>query len=157
MIYSLLPIAVSRMDKENKQIKKYYSTLGECFVEVTYKKIKTEVGFIDAKRNAIYLDYIKQHGNVLDIMGEINSQWCEKKSNKYKWYTYRLTIDGVKEYQAINIEDFYRKRINTESAFSEIINIPDNQADVKTIILETYDWAYIVTCKRFELLITGCR
>ncbi len=126
-------------------------------METTYKKIKTDVGFIGAKRNAIYLDFIKQHGNVLDMMGEINSQWCEKKTNKYKWYGYHLTIEGVKEYQAINIEDFYKKSINTESAFSEIINITDNKADVKTIILETYDWAYIITCRSFELLITGCR
>lgn len=46
MIYSLLPIAVSRTDKENKQIKKYYSTLGECFVEVTYKKLKPKLDLL---------------------------------------------------------------------------------------------------------------
>ena len=126
-------------------------------MDKTYKKISTEIGYIEAKRNAIYLDFFKQQGNVLNLIGEINSRWCEKKSKEYKWYKYHLTINGVKEYQAINIEDYYKKKINTQSAFSEVLNVSNSEIDLKTIIIETYDWAYIIVCKSFEFIITGCR
>lgn len=49
-------------------------------VEKIYKKINTEIGYIDAKRNAIYLDSFEQQGNILNLTGEINSIWCEKIS-----------------------------------------------------------------------------
>lgn len=51
-------------------------------------------------------------------------------------------------------EDWYKKRINTESSFSEMIN---SQADLKTIIIETYDWAYVIECKSFEFTIIDFR
>lgn len=63
----------------------------------------------------------------------------------------------MKEYKAINIEEYYKKNIKTESAFSEVINIPDDESNLRTIIIETYDWAYIVICSSFEFVITGCR
>ena len=126
-------------------------------MEKTYKKINTEIGYIEAKRNAIYLDSFEQQGNIVNLIGEIDSLWCEKKSQDYKWYKYRLTIKGVKEYQAINIEDYYKKNINTDSSFSEVLNIPNEETDLRTIIIETYDWAYIVVCKCFEFMITGYR
>lgn len=122
-----------------------------------YKKINTEIGYIEAKRTAIYLNSFEQQGNILNFTGEINSMWCEKKSQEYKWYKYRLTINGVKEYQAINIEDYYKKNINTDSTFSEVLNVPNEETDFRTIIIETYDWAYIVVCKCFEFMITGYR
>ena len=68
-----------------------------------------------------------------------------------------MTIKGVKEYSAINIEDFYKKKINTPSSFSEILDISNGKKDLKTIIIETYDWAYMVVCKNFEFVITGQR
>lgn len=123
-------------------------------MEKMYKKIKTEVGYIEAKRDAIYLDSFEQQGNILNMIGEIDSTWCEKKFKNCEWYKYRLSIRGVKEYQAINIEDYYDKEINTESNFSEVLN---DKTDLRTIIIETYDWAYIVVCKSFEFVITGCR
>lgn len=126
-------------------------------MEKIYKKINTEIGYIEAKRNAIYLDSFEQQGNILNLTGEINSIWCEKKSQKYKWYKYRLTIKGVKEYQAINIEEYYKKEINTESTFSELLHNSSTENELKTIIIETYDWAYIVICKSFEFAITGYR
>ena len=126
-------------------------------MEKKYKKINTEVGYIEAKRNAIYLDSLEQQGNILNLIGEINSIWCEKKSKNYKWYKYRLTIKGVKEYKAVNIEDYYKKEINTESTFSEVIDVSNSKMDFKTIIIETYDWAYIVVCKSFEFVIIGRR
>lgn len=58
-----------------------------------------------------------------------------------------MTIKGVKEYQAVNIEDYYKKNINTDSAFSEVLNVLNEKTDLRTIIIETYDWAYIVVCK----------
>ena len=82
---------------------------------------------------------------------------CEKKSDKYEWYKYQLNISGVKNYQAMGIEEFYSKEIPTTSAFSEVVkdNIDCNKA--KTIIIETYDWAYIINCTIFEFVITGQR
>lgn len=126
-------------------------------MEKIYKKINTEIGYIEAKRDAIYLDSFEQQGNVLNLTGEIDSTWCEKKFKDYKWYKYHLIINGVKEYQVINIEDYYKKEINTESTFSEVINAPNEKTDLRTIIIETYDWAYIVVCKCFEFKITGYR
>lgn len=126
-------------------------------MEKTYKKINTEVGYIEAKRTAIYLDSFEQQGNTLNLAGEINSVWCERKSQDCKWYKYHLTIKGVKEYQALNIEDYYKKNINTDSAFSEVLSEPNEETDLRTIIMETYDWAYIVVCKCFEFVITGHR
>lgn len=125
-------------------------------MEKTYKKINTEIGYIKAKRNAIYLDTFEQQGNIVNLIGEIDALCCEK-SQDYKWYKYRLTIKGVKEYQAINIEDYYKKNINTDSSFSEVLNVPNEETDLRTIIVETYDWAYIVVCKCFEFMITGYR
>lgn len=80
-----------------------------------------------------------------------------KKSKKFKWYKYCLTIKGVKEYESINIEDYYGKEINTDSTFSEVIDISNNKNNFRTIIIETYDWAYIVICEDFEFEITGRR
>ena len=47
-------------------------------MEKQYKKINTEIGYIEAKRNAIYLDSFEQKGNILSLVGEINALWCEK-------------------------------------------------------------------------------
>ena len=68
-----------------------------------------------------------------------------------------VVYSAVKEYQAINIEDYYKKNINTDSAFSEVLNVLNEKTDLRTIIIETYDWAYIVVCKCFEFVITGYR
>lgn len=116
---------------------------------VIYKKIITEVGCIEAKRNAIYLDSFQQQGNKLMLLGEISAKWCEKKVPEYKWYKYCLNITGVKEYNAINIEDYYKRVIETESTFSEMVDESENEKNFRTIILETYDWAYIIVCKDF--------
>ena len=105
----------------------------------------------------IFLDSFVQQGNVLNLMGEIDSTCCEKKSKEYKWYKYNLTIRGVKNYKAINIEEYYKEKNKTKSAFSEVINISNNESNIRTIIIETYDWAYIVVCSGFEFVITGCR
>lgn len=126
-------------------------------MEKIYKKINTEIGYIEAKRNAIYLDSFEQKVNILNLAGEINSTWCEKGCKDYKWYKYRLTVKGVKEYQAINIEDYYKKEIKTESSFSEVLYVSDDKTDLKTILIETYDWVYIIVCKSFEFIITGHR
>ena len=122
-----------------------------------YKKICTEVGYIEAKRNAIYLDTFEQKGNTINLFGEIASRWCEKKISDYKWYKYHLTFMGVKKYDAINIEDYYKKNIKTESTFSEVINVPYEETKCKTLIIETYDWAYIVVCENFEFAIIDYR
>ncbi len=124
---------------------------------VIYKKIITEVGCIEAKRDAIHLDSFQQQGNNLALLGEIYAKWCEKKAPEYKWYKYRLNIKGVKEYSAINIEDFYKKGIKTESTFSEVLSKSDNEKDLRTIILETYDWAYIIVCRDFDFEIIDRR
>lgn len=126
-------------------------------MEEIYKKINTEVGCIEAKRDAIHLDLFEQKYNTITLLGEVYSKYCEKKSPEHKWYKYCLTIREVKEYQAINIEDFYKKKIKTESSFSEILNASNDENNLRTIIIETYDWAYIVVCKSFEFLITNCR
>lgn len=126
-------------------------------MEKIYQKINTEIGYIQAKRNAIYLDFFEQKGNILNLAGEINSTWCEKSCKDYKWYKYRLTVKGVKEYQAVNIEDYYRQEIKTESSFSEVLCVPDSGTDLRTIIIETYDWVYMIVCKSFEFEITGYR
>lgn len=120
-----------------------------------YKKVDTEIGYIGAKRNAIYLDSFEQVHNTLILKGEVSSSCCEECFRNYKWYKYQLTINGVKEYKSINIEDYYLQNLNTESAFSEVLDSSDK--DIKTIIIETYDWAYIVVCKDFEFLIIGRR
>lgn len=126
-------------------------------MENMYVKINTEIGYIDAKRDAIFLDSFSQQGNILSLIGEIDTTCCEKKSKEYNWYKYCLTIKGVKEYNAINIEDFYRKRIKTESAFSEVLNVSDKESNLRTIIIETYDWAYIIMCREFVFEIVDCR
>lgn len=126
-------------------------------MESIYKKINTEVGYIEAKRDAIYLDSFQQEGNILILLGEVYAKWCEKKSLEHKWYKYRLAIKGVKEYSAFNIEDFYKKKINTPSSFSEMLDISNDKTGLRTIIIETYDWVYIVKCKNFEFAIIGCR
>lgn len=122
-----------------------------------YKKINTEIGYIGEKRNTLYLDHFEQQGNVLNLTGEINSMWCEKKIKDYEWYKYRLTVEGVIEYQSINIEDYYKKEINTESVLSEVLDYSSVEKCSKTIIVETYDWAYIIVCKGFEFTITDYR
>lgn len=38
-----------------------------------------------------------------------------------------------------------------------VFNVPNEETDLRTIIIETYDWAYIVVCKCFEFVITGYR
>lgn len=122
-----------------------------------YKKISTEVGYIEPKRDAIHLDFFKQQCNMLTLIGEVYAKFCERKSKKSTWYKYRLTINGVKEYQAINIEDYEKQKINTESAFSEVLNDSNSENKFRTIIIETYDWAYIVVCESFEFTIIDCR
>lgn len=126
-------------------------------MEKIYKKIDTEIGYIDAKRDAIYLDSFEQQGNSLNLVGEVNSNFCQEKSKEYIWYKYCLNIEGVKEYRAINIEDYYKKEINTPSSFSEVLEISSGKTDLRTVIIETYDWAYIILCKRFELKIIDRR
>lgn len=126
-------------------------------MESIYKKINTEVGYIEAKRDAIYLDSFQQEGNILILLGEVYAKWCEKKLPEHKWYKYRLTVKGVKEYSAVNIEDFYKKKINTPSSFSEMLDISNDKTGLRTIIIETYDWVYIIKCKNFEFAITGRR
>lgn len=126
-------------------------------MESIYNKINTEVGYIEAKRDAIHLDSFQQEGSVLILLGEVYAKWCEKKSPEHKWYKYHLTIKGVKEYSAINIEDFYKKKINTPSSFSEVLDKSNSKTDLKTIIIETYDWAYTVVCKNFEFAIIDHR
>lgn len=126
-------------------------------MERIYKRINTEVGYIEAKRDAIHLDSLQQEDNTLLLMGEVYAKWCEKKSPEHKWYKYSLTINGVKEYKAINIEDYYKKKINTPSSFSEVIETSSSKTDLKTIIIETYDWAYIIVCKSFKFAIIDRR
>lgn len=126
-------------------------------MERIYKSINTEVGYIQAKRDAIHLDSLKQENNTLLLMGEVYAKWCEKKPLEHKWYKYSLTINGVKEYKAINIEDYYKEKINTPSSFSEVIEKLSSKADLKTIIIETYDWAYIIVCKGFIFSIIDYR
>lgn len=126
-------------------------------MEKIYKKINTEIGYIGAKRNAIYLDSFEQDHNTLILKGEVSSSCCDECFRDYRWYKYCLNIKGVKEYQAINIEDYYKKKINTPSSFSEVLDILSGKTDLRTIIIETYDWAYIVVCKDFEFVITGRR
>ena len=88
---------------------------------------------------------------------KVYTKWCEKKLSQYKWYKYRLTIKGVKEYNIVNIEDFYKKKINTPSSFSEVLDISNDKPNLRTIIIETYDWVYIVTCKNLEFAVIGYR
>lgn len=126
-------------------------------MEKIYKKIDTEIGYIDAKRDAIYLDSFEQQENILNLVGEVNSSFCQEKSNEYKWYKYCLNIEGVKEYKAINIEDYYKKKINTPSSFSEVLESSSNKTDLKTLIIETFDWAYIIVCKSIKFAIIDCR
>lgn len=126
-------------------------------MEKIYKKIDTEIGYIDAKRDAIYLDSFEQQENILSLVGEVNSKFCQEKSKEYRWYKYCLNIEGVKEYKAINIEDYYKKKINTPSSFSEVLEISSSKTDLKTIIIETYDWAYIIVCKSFKFAIIDRR
>ena len=130
---------------------------GSNTMESIYKEINTEVGYIEAKRDAIYLDSFQQENNILILLGEVYAKWCEKKLSQYKWYKYRLAIKGVKEYNAVNIEDFYKKKINTPSSFSEVLDISNDNPNLRTIIIETYDWVYIVTCKNFESEVIGYR
>lgn len=91
------------------------------------------------------------------LLGEIYAKWCEKKTTEYKWYKYCLNINGVKEYNAINIEDYYKRGIKTESTFSEVLNDYDNENNFRTIIFETYDWVYIIVCRDFVFEIIDCR
>ena len=126
-------------------------------MEKIYKKIDTEIGYIDAKRDAIYLDSFEQQENILSLVGEVNSKFCQEKSKEYRWYKYCLNIEGVKEYKAINIEDYYKKKINTPSSFSEVLEISSSKTDFKTIIIETCDWAYIIVCKSFKFAIIDRR
>lgn len=126
-------------------------------MEKIYKKIKTEIGYIGAKRNAIYLDSFEQDYNTLILKGEVSSSCCDECFREYRWYKYQLTLKEVKEYEAVNIEDFYKKKIKTESTFSEVIDNLNSEVDFKTIIIETYDWAYIVVCKDFEFLVIAHR
>lgn len=126
-------------------------------MEKIYKKIDTEIGYIDAKRDAIYLDSFEQQENILSLVGEVNSKFCQEKSKEYRWYKYCLNIEGVKEYKAINIEDYYKKKINTPSSFSEVLELSSSKTDLKTIIIETYDWAYIIVCKSFKFAIIDRR
>ena len=107
-------------------------------MEKIYKKIDTEIGYIDAKRDAIYLDSFEQQENILNLVGEVNSSFCQEKSNEYKWYKYCLNIEGVKEYKAINIEDYYKKKINTPSSFSEVLESSTQ------VYFENPIWAYFL-------------
>ena len=63
----------------------------------------------------------------------------------------------MKEYQAINIEDYYKKKINTPSSFSEVLDISNGKTDLRTIMIETYDWTYIIVCKSFKFAIIDRR
>lgn len=126
-------------------------------METLYKKIITEVGYIEAKRDAIHLDSFQQQANNLILLGEVYAKWCEKKSPEYKWYKYSLDIKGVRQYEAINIEDYYKKKIKTESSFSEVVNLSDDDMDLRTIIIETYDWAYEIVCESFDFSIIDHR
>lgn len=118
-------------------------------MERIYKKIGTEIGYIGAKRNAIYLDSFEQTHNTLILKGEISSSCCDECYREYRWYKYQLTIKGVKEYKSINIEDYYLKNLKTQSAFSELLDKSCSEDDLRTIIIETYDWAYIIVCRDF--------
>lgn len=126
-------------------------------MEKIYKKINTEIGYIGAKRNAIYLDSFEQDHNSLILKGEVSSSCCDECFRDYRWYKYQLKFNEVKEYQAVNIEDFYKKKIKTESTFSEVLDDLNSEVDFKTIIIETYDWAYIIVCKSFKFAIIDHR
>ena len=125
-------------------------------MERKYKKISTEVGYIEAKRDAIHLDLFRQKNNTMTLSGAVYAEWCEKKAPGHKWYEFCLTVKGVKEYQAINIEEYYKKKIDTPSTFSEVLDTSSDQTDLRTIIIETYDWAYIIVCMSYQFTITGC-
>ena len=75
-------------------------------MESIYKKINTEVGYIEAKKTQIYLDSFQQESNILILLGKYMQSGCEKSLQNINGISIVLTIKGVKEYSAVNIEDF---------------------------------------------------
>ena len=112
------------------------------------KKIKTEIGYIKRYRTSIYINSVKQKGNKIIINGKIDLDKCDIR-NGFKWVYFNLYFDKIQEYTAISEDYVYEKyHFETESSFSEII-LEDEQ--YKKIVLESYDWTYIIKCKECNI------
>ena len=127
-------------------------------MDVSYQSISTEVGVIAPKRTAVYLDSFTQSYDKLILTGELNSLWCEKKVENYKWYKYELTFNRVRKYTAIEIDEYYHTQdTHTPSVFCEKVQSAEIKNSFKTFVFETYDWAYIVECADHKFTVTGYR
>ena len=113
-----------------------------------YKKIITDIGYIKRYRTSIYVNSFKQTGDQIIINGKIDLDKCDIQ-NGSKWVYFNLYFKKIIEYTAISEEHVYSKyHLDTESSFSEI-RLEDEQ--YKKIILESYDWTYIIKCKEYNI------
>lgn len=128
-----------------------------------FRGIKTDIGYILSKRDAIYLDSMEQRNNVVIMKGEINSTFCSEYILPQKWYMYSITFKDVEVYQCFDIDVFCKKKWNNPNAFSEILNSEWckiynlSSEEYKHILIETYDFAYMILCKGFDFSIIGQR
>lgn len=132
-------------------------------MEYMFQGIKTNIGYILSRRDAIYLDCMEQKDNNVIMKGEINSSFCSGYIPQNKWYMYCIQFKDVKVYQCFEIEILYKMKLNNVYAFSEVLNSDLcelynlNSEEYKYILIETYDYAYILLCKEFEFSIIGQR
>ena len=122
------------------------------------KSVVTDLGCIESKRDAIYLDSLEQINNSLILKGEINSSFCEEKYQDYKWYAFQLVFKSIEEYKCLRLEKYYLLKMKSESAFFEFLDEgEDGDSEIHTFIIETYDFVYIILSKNFEFSILGRR
>lgn len=130
-------------------------------MDYKFQGIKTDIGYILSRRDAIYIDAMEQKNNSIIMKGEVNSAFCMEFIPSNKWYMFNVIFKNVKIYQCFNADIFYAKKLNNVEAFSEILNSDWfdiynlSDKEYKHILIETYDFAYMLLCKDFDFSIIG--
>lgn len=119
-----------------------------------YKNIITEIGCIQPKRDAIFIDSVKQQYNSLILEGNVSSHACEERFQDCDRYFFLLEFSNLTEYSCYQIDRFYSMQIETQSVFVEVIDFQE-EVNFHKYILETYDFAYIVLCRDFKFSVLG--
>ena len=127
-------------------------------------QIETKVGFLEG-RNAIYLDKIESNGIDWEFIGEFSGGCVTNNVEETKWIPYKLTFKSVQNIFSCDIECEPKMIVSWEDDDAGVFHIIENSKflsnipirsdinrnDLKHYWLQTYDIAFHIIAKNYEL------
>ena len=129
-------------------------------------QVETKVGFIEG-RDAIHLDKIESNGIDWEFVGEFCGDLVTNNISKSEWIPYKLTFKSVQNLFSCDIECEPTAIVSWEEADDDmsvfhfienskfLSNIPIrseiNRNDLKHYWLQTYDIAFHIIAKNYDL------